>query len=87
MSRRKVAQKKAENKVQEFMNRGTTNVEHEIYDHTINNNWSVRNSNKGLKNILEAIPGKHSINSSQNTAIQGTSHVMPEVLESLEIEA
>jgi hypothetical protein len=41
------------------MNRGTTNVEHEIYYHTINNNWSVRNTNKGLTNILEAIPGKH----------------------------
>ena len=47
--------------VQEFMNRETTNVEHKIYDHTINNKWSVRNTNKGLKNILEVIPGKHSI--------------------------
>ena len=57
-------------------------MEHEIYDHTINNNWSGRNTNKGLKNILEAISGKHSIDSSQNTAILGTSHVMPKVLQS-----
>jgi hypothetical protein len=69
------------------MNRGTTNVEHEIYDHpnveheiydrTINNNWSVRNTNKVLKNILEAIPRKHSIDSPQNTATLGPSHIMP----------
>ena len=58
------------------MNRETTNVEHEIYVHTISNNWSVRNTNKGLKNILEVIPGKHSIDSPQNTAVLGTSHVM-----------
>jgi len=57
-------------------------VEHEIYGHIINNNCSVQNTNKDLKNVLEAIPGKHSIDSSLNTAILGTSHVMPKVLQS-----
>ena len=42
-------------KIQEFVYRDATNVEHEIYDYT-NNNWSQRNSNKSLKANLEAIP-------------------------------
>jgi len=63
------------------MNRETTNVEHKIYDHTINNNWSVRNTNKGLKNILEVIPRNHSIDSPHNTAILGTSHIKRQVLQ------
>jgi hypothetical protein len=29
---------------------------------------------KGLKKVLKAIPGKHSIDSLQKTAILGTSH-------------
>jgi hypothetical protein len=37
---------------------------------------------KGLRKTLKAIPGKHSIDSPQNTAIIGTSHVMPKVLQS-----
>jgi hypothetical protein len=64
------------------MDRETTSVEHKIYDHIVNNNWSVRNTNKGLNNILEVIPGKLSIDSPQNTAILGTSHLMPKVLQS-----
>ena len=35
-------------KMQEFMYRGTMNVEHEMYDYT-NNNWSHWNSNEKLK--------------------------------------
>jgi hypothetical protein len=37
---------------------------------------------KDLKKGLEAIPGKHSIDSSQKTAILGTSHIRREVLQS-----
>jgi len=32
-------------KIQEFMNRGTTNVEPELYDYTNNNNGSLRKKN------------------------------------------
>ena len=45
-------------------------------DHT-NNNWSHLNSNKILKENLEAIPGN-----TQNTAVLGTSYIMREVLQS-----
>jgi hypothetical protein len=37
---------------------------------------------KGLKKNLEAIPGKHSIDSLQKTAVLGTSHIIGEVLQS-----
>jgi hypothetical protein len=37
---------------------------------------------KGLKKNLEAIPGKHSIDSLQKTAILGTSHIIWNVLQS-----
>ena len=36
---------------------------------------------KGLKNNLEAITGKHSIDSLQKTAMLGTSHIMRKVLQ------
>ena len=36
---------------------------------------------KGLKKVLKAIPGKHSIDSLQKTHILGTSHIKREVLE------
>jgi hypothetical protein len=35
---------------------------------------------KGLRKNLEAIPGKHSIDSLQKTAILGTSHIIWKVL-------
>jgi hypothetical protein len=35
-----------------------------------------------LKNNLETVPGKHSIDSPQKTAILGTSHIIREVLQS-----
>jgi hypothetical protein len=47
------------------------NVVHEMYDYT-SSNWSHWNSKKGLKKNLEAIPGKHSIDSLQKAAILGT---------------
>jgi hypothetical protein len=37
---------------------------------------------KGLRKHLEAIPGKHSIDSLQKTAILGTSHITRQVLQS-----
>jgi hypothetical protein len=51
-----------ENKVQIFMHREKTNVKYEMYDYTCNK-WSDQKSNKGLKKILETIPGEHSIDS------------------------
>jgi hypothetical protein len=36
---------------------------------------------KSLRNNLEAIPGKHSIDSLQKTAILGTSHITRKVLQ------
>jgi hypothetical protein len=37
---------------------------------------------KGLKQYLETIPGKHSIDSLQKTALLGTSHIIRKVLQS-----
>jgi hypothetical protein len=37
---------------------------------------------KGLKKYLETIPGKHSIDSLQKTAVLGTSHIIRKVLQS-----
>jgi hypothetical protein len=37
---------------------------------------------KGLRKHLEAIPGKHSIDSLQKTAVLGASHVIRKVLQS-----
>jgi len=36
---------------------------------------------KGLRKNLEAIPGKHSIDSLQKTAILGTSHIIWKLLQ------
>ena len=57
-------------KEQEFMYRDTANVEPEMYDHT-SNNWGPWDSNEKLKENLKAVPGKHSIDSLQKTAILG----------------
>ena len=62
------------------MYRDTTNVELEMYDYT-NSNWSHQNSSKGLRKNLEAVPGKHSIDSLQKTAVIGTSHIIRKVLQ------
>ena len=60
---------------------------------TNNNNNNNNNNNKpviigatgivtrSLKKNLEAIPGKHSIDSLQKTAILGTSHIIRKVLQ------
>jgi len=53
-----------------------------VYGYT-GNNWSHRNSEKkSLKKNLEAVPGKHSIDSLQETAVLGTSHIIRKVLQS-----
>jgi len=49
---RNVMQNETENKIQGFMYRNTTNLEHEMYYCTANN-WSQRNSNKRFKKNLE----------------------------------
>jgi hypothetical protein len=67
-------------KIQEFMYRDTTNVEREMYNYT-SNKWSHWNSNENLRKNLETIPGKHSIDSLQKTAILGTSHIKQKVLQ------
>jgi hypothetical protein len=58
------------------------NVEPEMYDHT-SNNWSHCDSNEKLKEKFGAVPGKHSIDSLQKTAIHvlGTSHIIRKVLQ------
>jgi len=67
-------------KTQEFMYRDKTNVELEMYNYT-SNNWSHWNSNVKPKKNLEAVPGKHSIDSLQKSAILGTSHIIWKVLQ------
>jgi hypothetical protein len=37
---------------------------------------------RGLRKNLEAIPGKHSLDSLQKTAILGTSYIIPKILQS-----
>ena len=63
------------------MYRDKANVEPEMYDHT-SNNWSHWDSNEKLKETFGAVPGKHSIDSLQKTAILGTSHIIRKVPQS-----
>ena len=65
------------------MYRAKTNAKHEMYD-CDGNNWSHGTGivTEGLKTGLEAIPGKHSIDSPQKTAVLGTSHIIWKVLRS-----
>jgi hypothetical protein len=62
-------------KIQEFRNRDTTNVEPEMYGYT-SYNWSTGIVMKSLRKNLEAVPGKHSIDSLQKTTVFGTSHII-----------
>ena len=66
--------------IQKFMYRDTTNVEPEMYDYT-NNNWTTGIVMGSLRKNLEAVPGKHSIDSLQKRAILRTSHIMRKVLQ------
>jgi hypothetical protein len=54
------------------------NVELQMCDYT-SNNWSIRIVRKGLRKYLEAIPGKHSTDSLQQTAIPQKSHITRKV--------
>ena len=67
-------------KIQEFVYRDTANVETEMY-HCTSNNWSHWNSNEKLKEKFGNVPGKHSIDSLQKTAILGTSHIIRKILQ------
>jgi predicted Ser/Thr protein kinase len=69
-----------EGKIQEFRYRDKTKVEPEMYDYT-SNKLSHWNSNGKLKEILENIPEKHTIDSLQKTAILGTSHIIRNILQ------
>jgi hypothetical protein len=55
-------------------------VEHEKLCHT-SKHWGHRNCKQGLQKYLETIPGQHSIDSLQKTAILGTSHIIKKVLQ------
>ena len=65
-------------------NNNNNNNKPEMYDCT-SNNWSHWNSNeivtRSLRKNLETLPGKHSIDSLQKTAILGTSHIIWKVLQ------
>ena len=67
-------------KIQEFMYRDTANVEPEKYiiPLIIGATGIVTRS---LRKNLEAVSGKHSIDSLQKTAILGTSHIIRKVLQ------
>lgn len=67
--------------IQEFMYRNTTNAEHEMYDYT-RHNWGHRKGNKRLKEKSESHNRKTFNRELQKTAILGTAHVIPEVLQS-----
>ena len=62
------------------MYRDTANVEPEMYDCT-GNNWATGIVTRSLRKNLEAVPGKHSIDSLQKTAVLGTSHIIRKVLQ------
>jgi len=64
--------------IQEFMYRDTTNVEPEIIPVIIGATAIVTRS---LRKNMEAVPGKHSIDSLLKTAILGTSHIIRKVLQ------
>jgi hypothetical protein len=55
-------------------------VENEVYIQVIIGATGI--ATKVLKKVLKAIPRKHSIESLQNTAVLGTSHIIRKVLQS-----
>jgi len=59
--------------------RDAMNVEHEMYDYN-GNDWSHRNSNRRFKK-LEALRIKYSVESRQQTAVLGTTHIIRNVLQ------
>ena len=67
-------------KIQEFVYRDTANVEPEMYDLPVIIG-ATGIVTRNLKKNLETVPGKHSIDSLQKTAILGTSHIIRKVLQ------
>jgi hypothetical protein len=63
------------------MRRNPANVEHEMFCDT-SSIGATGPVTIRLRKYLEEIPGKHSIDSSQKTAILGTSHILRKVLQS-----
>ena len=63
------------------MYRHTVTVEYEVYDYA-GNNWSHRNGKKKFQESFKAVPGKHSIDSLQKTAVLGTSYIIQKALQS-----
>ena len=70
-----------ENKIQEFMYRDTTNVEHDMYDLT-SNKWSYQNSNRRFKEKFVSHTKTTFNRLKIKTAILGTSHIIRIVLQS-----
>jgi hypothetical protein len=73
-------QKEAEKKLK-LKSLGTqTNVEPEMYDLPVITG-ATGIVTRSLKKNLEAVPGKHSIDSLQKTAVLGTSHIIRKVMQ------
>jgi len=69
-------------KIQQFMYKDTTNVEHEMCACTVPAICGATGTvTKGIKNNLEAKAGKHSADSVPKTAVFGTAHIMRKVLQ------
>ena len=67
-------------KIQEFMNRDTTNVEPEMSVYTVITG-ATGIVTRSLRKNLKAMPRKHSRDSLQKTGILGTSHIIRKVLQ------
>ena len=70
-----------ETKVKQFMYRDRDYVEHEMFDHRVII-WAAGKVTKDLKKYLEAIPGEHSVDWLQKTAVLGTWHKIRDVMQS-----
>ena len=80
--RRNVVQKEAEKKLKYKSLRIEIQPMWNLKCTIIPGNWSHWNSNENLRKNLEAVPGKHSIDSLQKKSILGTSHIIRKVLQS-----
>jgi len=69
-------------KIQEFMHRDKMNMEHEMCVIIPAIGGATRIVTEGLKKNFESMPGKHSVDAVQNTAILGTSHIIWKILQS-----
>jgi hypothetical protein len=67
-------------KIQEFVYRDITNVEHEMYDHT-GNKWSHRHGNRRFKEKFGSHTKKAVNRFTMKTTTLGTSHIIRKVLQ------